>query len=197
MKRYIYDTQTGDIQRQTGAYNPAVTTATAVDAEGEAMVVVTPNPRYIVCREVVEAQPAYDRATQRLTSTTTVDEGLALIIRGWEVEPRPVPPEEPQWIAFGLALALDPTMGAFVSSLAANPQTAVLERMITGGLLQAAEGNSRTFLRAWEAAVLGGAITTELITSMQAMASAHDLPADFIAGLAPATDVAAEPREPT
>ena len=102
-----------------------------------------------------------------------------------EIKGRPDGEPQPQWIAFGLALAQDPVMGTFVSSLAANPQTAILERMITGGLLQAAKGDSSTFFESWKAAVLGGAISAELIASMQALATAHDLPTDFIEALSP------------
>ena len=52
------------------------------------------------------------------------------------------------------------------------------------GLGKAADGDSRLFTNTWHQACAAGLIPPELTTSMQMLATAHDLPAEFIAGLA-------------
>lgn len=97
--------------------------------------------------------------------------------------PPPPPPPEPRWVQFGLSLGQDPAVNQFVA--AASAAAPVLERMISGSLLQAAEGNLRTFLPAWKAAIDAGLVAPGLAQHLQAMAGAHDLPAEFVAGLNP------------
>ena len=180
MIRFIYDTETKEIRRQSPDYNPAM--STEVDPETGA-VVINQLSRYIVCREVVEPQPEYDRKTQWLTSTTTVDEGLALIIRGWAVEPRPAKPPVPQWIDFGNAVMALPEVNQMLGqAITAAP---ALYGGITVGLGKAADGDARVFVGSWQAAFAAGLVSQELITTMQSLASTHDLPADFIAALSP------------
>ena len=102
-----------------------------------------------------------------------------------QIEGRPDGEPEPQWIQFGLALGQDPAVNQFIP--AASAAAPVMERMISGGLLQAAEGNPRTFLAAWGAGLTTGLIPPELAEHVQGLAASHDLPAEFIAGLNPAT----------
>ena len=54
---------------------------------------------------------------------------------------------------------------------------------LSGGLIRAADGDSRLFTNTWHQARAAGLIPPELTTSMQMLATAHDLPAEFIAGL--------------
>lgn len=86
----------------------------------------------------------------------------------------------PQWIAFNDALPAD------VNALLAQAQA--LDHRLYGGLLvglgKAADGDSRVFLGTWTKARAAGLIPPEMIAQIQALAVAHDLPADFIAGLA-------------
>jgi hypothetical protein len=104
--------------------------------------------------------------------------------------PPPAPPEA-RWIEFGLALGQDASMIEFVRAAdAANP---ILERMISGGLLQAAEGNPRTFMAAWPAALAAGLVTPELAAAVQTLASSYDLPEEFVAGLNPEPEPEVEP----
>ena len=97
------------------------------------------------------------------------------------VMPEP-PPLEPQWVAFGAALATDPGVNALVA--AARDNAPVLHLMLGVGLGQAAQGDPRTFGAAWAAARGAGLVSPELITTMQATATDHNLPAEFIEGLA-------------
>lgn len=97
---------------------------------------------------------------------------------------RPTPPPVPQWVAFGGALAADPSINTLVTTAASAAP--VLHLMLGVGLGQAAQGDSQTFLAAWGQAVAGGLATPELVAAIQAMATTYDLPAEFIAALAPA-----------
>lgn len=96
---------------------------------------------------------------------------------------RPAAPPVPQWVAFGGALAADPSINALVATAAAAAP--VLHLMLGVGLGQAAQGDSQTFLAAWGQAVAGGLATPELVTAIQAMATSYDLPPEFIAALDP------------
>jgi hypothetical protein len=86
----------------------------------------------------------------------------------------------PQWIAFNDALPAD------VNALLAQAQA--LDHRLYGGLLvglgKAADGDSRVFLGTWGKARAVGLIPPEMIAQIQALAVAHDLPAEFVAGLA-------------
>jgi hypothetical protein len=109
---------------------------------------------------------------------------------GWLPLARRSKAKVPRWIEFGLALGQDAAMIEFVRAVdSANP---ILERMISGGLLQAAEGNPRTFLAAWSAARGGGIVSLELATYVAGLAAQFDLPAEFVAALMPAAEEDAE-----
>ncbi len=96
----------------------------------------------------------------------------------------PAPPvlPTPQWVAFGGALAADPAINTLVATAAADAP--VLHLMLGVGLGQAAQGDSQTFLAAWGQAAAAGLATPELVAAVQAIAVNHDLPPEFIAGLA-------------
>lgn len=86
----------------------------------------------------------------------------------------------PQWIAFNDALPAD------VNALLAQAQA--LDHRLYGGLLvglgKAADGDSRVFLGTWSKARAAGLIPPEMIGQIQTLAVAHDLPSEFVAGLA-------------
>lgn len=108
----------------------------------------------------------------------------------WVVPPPPRP--QPQWVAFGSFLVSDTLMNQFVVAVA---QTApILDRMITVGLGQAAQGDPQTFGAAWAAARTVGLVSPELIAHMQEAAANFDLPAEFIAGLAAPLTPPAQPE---
>lgn len=90
----------------------------------------------------------------------------------------------PQWVQFAAALTADPAVNTLVGTAA---QVApVLHLMLGVGLGQAAKGDIKTFVAAWAAATGAGLVSAELIEHMQELATSHDLPAGFIAGLFPA-----------
>ena len=107
----------------------------------------------------------------------TWDEG-----QGEWVVPEP-PAPEPQWIEFGLALAGVPAVDDLLGAVEAASRP--MERMLSGGLLQAAQGDPRTFLATWARVVEFGLASPELVATIAALATAYNLPADFVAALAP------------
>ena len=89
-----------------------------------------------------------------------------------------------EWVAFGDAVMADPDVNAMLgAALQAAP---ALFQGLGVGLGKAADGDSRVFIGAWTAAHGAGLISAELITTMQTLATQHNLPAAFIAALNPA-----------
>jgi hypothetical protein len=76
----------------------------------------------------------------------------------------------------------EPRINALLSRALINAPA--LAMALSVGLGKAADGDSTIFLGAWNSALGLGLIDAELITLMQDAAQAHDLPAEFIAGLA-------------
>lgn len=140
-----------------------------------------------VFRVLPTAQPEIDPAIER-----AVEVAPALVDGQWQqqwaVEELSEAEREayyrathpPQWIAFSDALPAD------VNALLAQAQA--LDHRLYGGLLvglgKAADGDSRVFLGTWAKARGAGLIPPEMIEQIQALAVAHDLPAEFVAGLA-------------
>jgi hypothetical protein len=89
----------------------------------------------------------------------------------------------PEWIGFGLALASLPEVDGLLATVESASRP--LERMLSGGLLQAAQGDPRTFLAAWAKVVEHGLISPELIQLVAGLASQYNLPAVFVAALDP------------
>ena len=86
----------------------------------------------------------------------------------------------PRWIAFNEALPND------VNTLLQQAQS--IDHRLYGGLMvglgKAADGESRVFLGAWQKARGAGLIPPEMVAGLQMLAAAHDLPYEFIVGLA-------------
>jgi hypothetical protein len=97
-------------------------------------------------------------------------------------EPPAIPPQ-PRWLEFGAVVMGLAEVKALVNQAVALGETP-LAMGLAVGLGKAADGESRVFLGAWHQAVAGGLVPAELITQVQALAVAFDLPAEFIAGLA-------------
>jgi hypothetical protein len=141
---------------------------------------------YGVFRVVPQEQPEFDPATERVQEVAPVEtDGLWL--QQWElIELTPEEQEAyyrqthpPRWIEFWAALPDE------VDELL-NTAGAVKKRLEHGlsvGLGQAAQGDSRVFLSAWQQAKALGLIPPELVAGVQALAVAFDLPAEFIGGL--------------
>jgi hypothetical protein len=85
----------------------------------------------------------------------------------------------PRWIEFWAALPDE------VDELleAAGAVKRRLEHGLSVGLGQAAQGDSRVFIGAWQQAKSLGLIPPELVAGVQALAVAFDLPVHFVQGL--------------
>jgi hypothetical protein len=89
----------------------------------------------------------------------------------------------PRWLEFGAVVMALPAIKALLNGGIAAGETP-LALGLAVGLGKAADGDSRVFMNTWHQACAAGLIPPELITNMQMLATAHDLPAEFIAGLA-------------
>lgn len=89
----------------------------------------------------------------------------------------------PRWLEFGQVVQSSPEINALLGQ-ALQAELAALAMALGVGLGKAADGDTRVFSSAWSAAMAAGLITPEMITLTQDIATAHDLPAEFIASLA-------------
>jgi hypothetical protein len=89
----------------------------------------------------------------------------------------------PRWLEFGAVVMALPEIKSLLNGGIAAGETP-LALGLAVGLGKAADGDSRAFINTWHQACAAGLIPPELITNMQILATAHDLPAEFIAGLA-------------
>ena len=133
------------------------------------------------------AQPAFDPDFQRVVEVWPVLFQDGTWRQQWEVVA--LTPEEqieryrathpPRWIEFWASLP--PEVDTLLTAAqAASPRLAL---SLGVGLGKAADGDSRVFIGAWQSAQLLGLVSAELIASVQALAVAHDLPAEFVEGL--------------
>jgi hypothetical protein len=135
---------------------------------------------------VLVEPPPVDPATHRLEQVRPVEiDGV--LTQQWElIELTPEEQEAyyrqthpPRWIEFWAALPDE------VDELL-NTAGAVKKRLEHGlsvGLGQAAQGDSRVFLSAWQQAKSLGLIPPESVAGVQGLAVAFDLPAEFVGGL--------------
>ena len=141
---------------------------------------------YDVFRVQSQQQPEYDPATHKVVEAqpSLVD---GQWIQQWQIVELTQAEQDayyrathpPQWIAFWTALPteVDTLLNA---AQATSPRLAL---SLGVGLGKAADGDSRVFLGAWQSARSLGLISSELVTGVQALAVAYDLPPDFVAGL--------------
>ena len=130
--------------------------------------------------------PPVDPATHRLEQVRPVEiDGV--LTQQWELIELSEAEQEavyrannpPRWIEFWAALPDE------VDELL-NTAGAVRKRLEHGlsvGLGQAAQGDSRVFIGAWQQAKALGLIPPELVAGVQALAVEYDLPAHFVQGL--------------
>jgi len=88
-----------------------------------------------------------------------------------------------RWVEFGTALVADPGVNQMIGTAAATAP--VLHLMLGVGLGQAAQGDPKTFLAAWTAAMGAGLASPDLAAHVAALATTYDLPAEFVAALNP------------
>lgn len=131
--------------------------------------------------------PSTDPATQRLVQRKPVKVD-GILTQQWEVIE--MSPEEreayylsnnpPRWVDFSEALpvGVDQLLGA---AQAVRPSLAF---RLAVGLGQAAQGDTRVFLSAWQSCLsIPDLVPPELKTELQELAADFDLPPEFIAGL--------------
>jgi hypothetical protein len=145
---------------------------------------------YDVFRVVPQPAPTFDPATHREVEVQPFDaDGQWL--QQWELVELSEAEREayyrsthpPRWIEFGAVVQADPAINALLgAALQAAPGLAMA---LSVGLGKAADGDSRVFLQAWQAAHGAGMITPALTAAISAAAVAHDLPAEFVEGLTP------------
>jgi hypothetical protein len=137
-------------------------------------------------RKQPQPQPEYDPATHKVVEVQPLQQD-GQWLQQWEVVELTEAEAEayyrathpPQWIAFWAALP--PEVDTLLNAAqAASPRLAL---SLGVGLGKAADGDSRVFLGAWQSARSLGLISPELVTAVQALAVAHDLPAEFVRGL--------------
>ena len=143
---------------------------------------------YGVYQVQATAAPDYDPATHRVVKLPPVlSDGVWQ--QAWELVELTDAEKDayyhathpPRWQAFGGAVW---SMAEVNQLLATALQSApALAMALPVGLGQAAQGDQRTFVSAWQAARSAGLVAVELVAAVQALAVEHDLPEEFIAGL--------------
>lgn len=142
---------------------------------------------YFDCyRKQPQPQPEFNPATHRV-----VEVQPALVdgqwLQQWElVELTPEEAEAyyrathpPRWLEFNAALP--PEVNQLLrAAWDANP---MLKDRLSVGLGKAADGDSRVFLYAWQAARATGLVPQDLAQGIQMLATQYDLPAEFVGGL--------------
>jgi hypothetical protein len=88
----------------------------------------------------------------------------------------------PRWLEFGAVVMGLPAIKALLNGCIAVGETPLAHGLAVG-LGKAADGDSRAFINTWHQACAAGLIPPEMTTNMQMLATAYDLPAEFIAGL--------------
>jgi hypothetical protein len=94
----------------------------------------------------------------------------------WDVANAP----QPDWMAFGIDLAMHPGITALYESLP-GPVAGGL----SVGLNEAGKGDPRLFFGLWSRLLAAGAISAELLGAIAVMAVEHHLPQSFMEALRP------------
>jgi len=142
-----------------------------------------------------EADPSTHRIEEAPLPTRRPDGSW---VQAWVV--RDVTPEEkaawdaanapqPDWMAFGIDLAMHPSITALYESLP-GPMAGGL----SVGLNEAGKGDPRLFFGLWSRLLAAGAISAELLGAIAVMAVEHHLPAEFTSELAPAPESRRPPK---
>jgi hypothetical protein len=142
---------------------------------------------YGVFRVVPQPQPQPDPATHRVVEAEPV-EADGQWLQQWELVELTEAEREayyrathpPRWIEFNNALPVEVDQ-LLAAAQAVSPRLALA---LGVGLGKAADGDSRVFLGAWQTCRGIGLISAELMQGLQLLATQHDLPPEFVAGLA-------------
>ena len=87
---------------------------------------------------------------------------------------------EPDWMAFGIDLAMNPGIIALYADLPGS-----VANGLSIGLNEAGKGDPRLFSGLWQRVMTTGAITPELLVDIASIANEYHLPAEFVNGLVP------------
>jgi hypothetical protein len=90
------------------------------------------------------------------------------------------PVVEPDWMGFGIELALNPSISALFNAIS-DP----VGNGLSIGLFEASKGDPRLFLKLWSQLMATGMITTELLSMMALLARQFQLPIEFVTALGP------------
>ncbi|MEO1003548.1 MAG: hypothetical protein AAFX65_10620 [Cyanobacteria bacterium J06638_7] len=167
MSRIVYNTTTGEIRPDPRRRGGPVQ---GLAPELRLLDLIEPPP------------PAYDRSTHFLQQTRNFDLEAGTATYGWEVVSLPPRPPEPRWQEFRAALRGIPELQTLLQGILSVDAMAFLG--VGVGLGQAAQGDGRTFAGVWSELLAAGAVPPPLAAAVQALAAAHDLPPEFVAGLA-------------
>ena len=134
-------------------------------------------------------QPSCDQRTERIEEGTPKPDAEGIYRQQWDIRPATAEETaaydlanapEPDWMAFGIDLAMHPGISALWDALP-GPVSGALPTALN----EAGKGDPRLFTGLWQRIMTLGAITPELLGAISALAAQHHLPAQFIAGLAP------------
>lgn len=138
-------------------------------------VATTPRPADTRDERAIESDPILTDSGWQQTWTTrpaTEEETAA-----WDVSNQP----EPDWMGFGIELASSAAIAALFDAIPGP-----ISNGLSIGLSDASKGDPRLFIGLWSRLTEAGAITTELLAIMGALAERFNLPSEFIAELMPA-----------
>jgi hypothetical protein len=126
----------------------------------------------------IRYDPPYDPETHDLQPSAPYLLNGVVYAKAAVAKPEPEP--EPQWVEFGEVVLFSPPIREFALANPVDYPPLVL------GFGQAAQGDSQTLMKLWPAMRQAGIISAELATAVAELAASHNLPADFVAALAPA-----------
>jgi hypothetical protein len=132
----------------------------------------------------IRYDPPHDPETQQLQpSAPYVLDG---VVYAMDAVSKPEPEPQPEWIAFQRDVMSTPAVNIMLGTMLQPQAAPAVGLALAVGLGQVAQGaDARTFLEAWGAGMVLGLISTELAAAVAALATAHDLPAEFVGALQP------------
>lgn len=140
------------------------------------------DPTLVALTLIEQAPPSYDPATHRLEPTEAIDLQAGTVTRGWRAVPLPPAPPAPNWMQFYEVISTNPDVNTMLGHvLAAAP---ALYGGLIVGLSRVSDGDTQLFLAAWSGVRALMPLQAEFVASLQAVATTHHLPPDFIEALA-------------
>ena len=145
--------------------------------------VVGLDPRYLELTVVQEPQPSYDPATEQITPTEVIDLNALVVTFGWDVTPLPPPAPAPDWATFKTQAIESAGLNAILAD--ALVEAPVAASALASAVLRAEQGDVADFRASWLAICAAVPAAVAAAPGFQQVATACNLPADFIAALEP------------